>query len=138
MQEKSGLLSKISFDDVNSNPTKPSDQNSVKDNVSIIDSLAETAFIQLKNFKRDATILKQETQLMSESAAKLVEQTQCSLLPFIQADYDKLLSLIKQQSHENASLQKQITELQNDKASIENYMASYESRIAFLEDQVGN
>ena len=138
MQEKPNLHSKITFDDIHSHPSKPSEQNSVKDNISIIDSLAENAFTLLKNFKRDVSILKQETQLMGDSASKLIEQTQSSMQPYIQADYDKLLSLIKQQSHENNNLQKQITDLQNDKISIENYMTSYQSRINILEEQIGN
>ena len=138
MQDKPVLNSKISYHEIHSYPSKPSEQNSVKDNISIIDSLAENAFMLLKNFKRDVTILKQETQLMGDSASKLIEQTQSSMMPYIQADYDKLLSLVKQQSHENTNLQKQITDLQNDKTSIENYMASYQSRINILEDQIGN
>jgi septal ring factor EnvC (AmiA/AmiB activator) len=65
------------------------------------------------------------------------EENKKVLFPSIDSNMDELLSAINMQKHQNAMLQKQLTDLQKEKQQMQQQILAFHSRIELLEEQVG-
>jgi len=120
----------------------------VKSNVKIIEvrilwfwfnvqDLIHQGTIELREFKKEIYLLRQEIESMERALFTHNEENKKVLFPSIDSNMDELLSAINMQKHQNAMLQKQLTDLQKEKQQMQQQILAFHSRIELLEEQVG-
>ena len=87
--------------------------------------------------KKEIDLLRQETFSMEKLLEHLNMENLKVVQPTISSDFQMLINKVNMQNHENTMLQKQITELANEKNKLQSDVWTAFSKIQVLEEQVG-
>ena len=91
----------------------------------------------MREYKDQIDILRQELSHSKQKLFHLNNESEQTITPSVEAEYELLLSKINIQKDENATLQKQLTELKKEKSILSQSISSSMTRIAQLEQQIG-
>ncbi len=118
-------------------PARQSDSENVMAHIQIITEVIEQSQHQMREFKKEIDLLRQEISLMEMHLATQNDENVKVLNPFIMANFDELTNQITLQRKENDHLQNQLIELKKDKSRLQQLIIQAKQKVAQLEDQVG-
>ena len=98
--------------------------------IQIITEVIEQSQHQMREFKKEIDLLRQEISLMEMHLATQNDENVKVLNPFIMANFDELTNQITLQRKENDHLQNQLIELKKDKSRLQQLIIQAKQKVA--------
>ena len=111
--------------------------NTVNSVIKNIEEQVVLGFEQLALFKKEAEILRQETDKLMNELMERVENVDDDIKPETYKDYKTLKANIKAQKEENTVLDKELVKVATETAEQREKVKIYEERILAMEEVVG-
>ena len=102
-----------------------------------IEMIIENSQGELRNYKKEIEMLRQEIALMENHLSTQNDENVKVVNPYILANFEELSNSIIKQKKENEHMQKQLIELKKEKSISQQMIMQLSHKISALEDNVG-